>query len=365
MSQEEAAHILGVSTSADEKELKSAYKKLAFINHPDKGGDPEEFKRIGQAYHRLTHPDEYHSLNPMNPMNGQDFDPSKIFEAMFGGIWGGGFQPPIFQQTEREKIYRKTIELTPREIFQGCIKEIPVEITEPCDECHSSGRAGGVKCNECHGTGMITERHIVGPGMIFQGTTQCRVCQGGFVGEGSNRPCEKCKGRGTLTRKEIQNIHIEKGIPRNTELSISTSNSNSNSNSSKEKSHQQLRPNRLIIHYDETHIDWFGWVLEGRNLRRILEISLKEALIGVNQVVRHPSGALLRFRVKSPIQPGEERPIPGQGLPASSIAKLEAGNGIIQFKIIIPEVAESIKPRVEKLMDIIMNTHDEPPEESS
>jgi DnaJ-class molecular chaperone len=176
------------------------------------------------------------------------------------------------------------------------------------------------------------------------------------VGEGSDRPCQVCKGRGTKIRKETKQISLEKGIPRNTELTISFPD-----NKDKDKD-IELRPNRLIIQYEETHDEWFGWVLEGRNLRRLLEIPLKDALVGVNQVVRHPSGVLLRFRVKSPIQPGEERPISGQGLPESKVAGLEAGNGIIQFKIVIPEVAESIKPRVEKLMDIIMNTRDDPGE---
>jgi DnaJ family protein A protein 2 len=341
LSLEEARKILGLETSADEKQIKSAYKKLAFIHHPDKGGDPEQFKRIGQAYHRLTHPEESSVIEGGMPF---DIDPSKLFETLFGGIWGGGFQPP---QQERDVIHRKTIKLTPRDIYQGCVKEIPIEITESCEDCHSSGRAGGVKCSECHGTGMRIERHIVGPGMMFQGTVQCRVCSGGFVGEGSDRPCESCKGRGTKIRKETRHLQFEKGIPRNTELSISTGQG------------QNIRPNRLIVQYEETHDEWFGWVLEGRNLKRLLEISLKEALIGVNQVVRHPSGALLRFRVKSPIQPNEERPLVGQGLPESKIAGLEAGNGMIQFKIVIPEIAESIKPRIEKLMDIIINTRDE------
>lgn len=46
--------LLNVPASATELELKKAYRKAAIINHPDKGGDEEKFKLIGEAYRVLS-----------------------------------------------------------------------------------------------------------------------------------------------------------------------------------------------------------------------------------------------------------------------------------------------------------------------
>jgi len=42
--------ILGVDKNATQEELKKAHRKLALKCHPDKGGDPEKFKEINEAY---------------------------------------------------------------------------------------------------------------------------------------------------------------------------------------------------------------------------------------------------------------------------------------------------------------------------
>lgn len=46
--------ILGVSKSASDKEIKSAFRKLAQKYHPDAGGDEAKFKEISEAYETLS-----------------------------------------------------------------------------------------------------------------------------------------------------------------------------------------------------------------------------------------------------------------------------------------------------------------------
>lgn len=50
----EALQVLGLSGAATEPEIKRQYQKLASDNHPDKGGDHNDFVKIRQAYEQLT-----------------------------------------------------------------------------------------------------------------------------------------------------------------------------------------------------------------------------------------------------------------------------------------------------------------------
>jgi DnaJ-domain-containing protein 1 len=51
---ESAYTILNVLPTASHEEIKSAYRKLALVHHPDKGGNEETFKKIHAAYSFLV-----------------------------------------------------------------------------------------------------------------------------------------------------------------------------------------------------------------------------------------------------------------------------------------------------------------------
>ncbi len=47
---------LNVRHNAKEPEIRSAYRKLALVHHPDKGGSEETFARLADAYGILSDP---------------------------------------------------------------------------------------------------------------------------------------------------------------------------------------------------------------------------------------------------------------------------------------------------------------------
>lgn len=87
--------ILGVSRSASQDEIKSAYRKLARKYHPDvnKAADAEEkFKELGEAYEVLRDPEKRKKYDTLgqNWKNGQDFTPPPGWENFSGGFGGFG-----------------------------------------------------------------------------------------------------------------------------------------------------------------------------------------------------------------------------------------------------------------------------------
>lgn len=57
--------ILGLNKNATQQEIKSAYRKLAKENHPDKGGDMKKFADISEAYAIISNPEskEYYDTH--------------------------------------------------------------------------------------------------------------------------------------------------------------------------------------------------------------------------------------------------------------------------------------------------------------
>lgn len=72
--------ILGVKRSASADELKTAYKRQAMKNHPDKGGNPEKFKQINEAYQNLS-----------DPQKRQMYDQFGTADPQQAGMGSGGF----------------------------------------------------------------------------------------------------------------------------------------------------------------------------------------------------------------------------------------------------------------------------------
>jgi curved DNA-binding protein len=95
--------ILGVNRNATPEEIKKAYRKQAMANHPDRGGDQEQFKRVTEAYEILSNSDKRNAYdNPGYNFNSQNFQGQ---HNPFGGtpfdhIFGQGFTQ---QQTPRNK----------------------------------------------------------------------------------------------------------------------------------------------------------------------------------------------------------------------------------------------------------------------
>lgn len=83
-------NILGVDRAASADQIKSSYRKLAQQYHPDKGGDPERFKEVNEAYQVLSDPAKrarYDQYGDTGSAGGYE----DIFRGGSQGGFGGGF----------------------------------------------------------------------------------------------------------------------------------------------------------------------------------------------------------------------------------------------------------------------------------
>ena len=124
MSKRDFYEVLGVERTADEREIKKAYKRLAMKYHPDRNRDNpesvEQFKEVKEAYEILTDPQKRAAYDKfghagVDPSQagpggfGAGADFGDIFGDVFGDIFGGGRRP---QRAARGADLRYNLELT-------------------------------------------------------------------------------------------------------------------------------------------------------------------------------------------------------------------------------------------------------------
>jgi DnaJ-class molecular chaperone len=186
---------LGIQKGASESEVKKAYRKLAMVNHPDKGGDPEQFKKIQGAYDILSDQDKRLNFdqfgNPEGPgPGGQGTFPADIFAQMFGGGFGGPKGPSKRSNFDHE------LKISMEESYRGTIRKMMVTLNKTCFDCRQN-------CQHCRGTGQIAQQ--MGP-MVFNQT--CPGCQGQG---GMNRGCGNCT-RGSKQEPLNLELKIPQGV---------------------------------------------------------------------------------------------------------------------------------------------------------
>ncbi|KAJ8470167.1 hypothetical protein OPV22_024510 [Ensete ventricosum] len=215
--------ILGVSKNASQDDLKKAYRKAAIKNHPDKGGDPEKFKELAQAYEVLSDPEKREIYDQygedalkegMGGGGGGGHNPFDIFESFFGGspLGGGGSSRGRRQRRGEDAIHPLKVSL--EDLYNGTSKKLSLSRNVICQKCKGKGSKSGAStsCSGCEGSGMKVTIRQLGPGMIQQMQHPCSECKG--TGETINEKdrCPQCKGEKVIPEKKVLEVMVEKGM---------------------------------------------------------------------------------------------------------------------------------------------------------
>jgi molecular chaperone DnaJ len=221
MSERSYYDILGVAKDADEKALKSAFRKKAMEYHPDRNPgctvSEGKFKELSEAYETLCDPEKRAiydrfgkaGLNGAGP-GGAHGRPEDIFRDVFGDVFSEFFGGQRQQRggPARGADLRYDYEITLEEAFEGKQAEISVPTTEKCEPCHGSGAEPGTQpetCTTCNGHGRVR----VSQGFFTMERT-CGRCQGS--GTIIKTPCRQCGGRGAVRKDRTLSINIPAGI---------------------------------------------------------------------------------------------------------------------------------------------------------
>jgi len=228
-------HILGVTKSATDEEIKKAYRKLAHQYHPDKpGGNEAKFKEINEAYQILsdknkrTQYDRFGTADPIGAQWGggfEGFDPQQfgdmgdigdIFESFFEGM---GVRSPR-RTYERGADLELREEITLEEAFRGVVKNLKLRMLVTCETCKGKGAAAGAgfeKCATCDGRGEVREQRRTFFGNFAQ-VKMCEKCHG--TGEIPKKACSVCKGSGRVEAERDVRVELLPGIEDNQLIKI-------------------------------------------------------------------------------------------------------------------------------------------------
>ena len=236
MSKRDIYEILGIGRDADDKTIKSAYRKLAMQNHPDRNPNDEiaaeRFREAAEAYEILKDPQKKAAYDRLGhaafDQTGGGFGGASGFSS--GGFGGGGFSD-IFEQMFSEfsggqnegrqgrkgADLRYDLSVTLEDAFLGCSKDIQITVTATCDVCSGTGAAKGSKpvvCAQCGGHGKVRAQQG-----FFTIERTCATCQG--VGETISNPCKSCRGQGRVQKIETLSVTVPSGVDTGTRIRLS------------------------------------------------------------------------------------------------------------------------------------------------
>lgn len=335
---------LGVQRGADEKELKSAFRKLAMQFHPDRNpGDnacEHKFKEINEAYETLKDPQKraaYDRFGHAAFENGGAANGfgggggfSDIFEDIFGEMMGGGRRRSSGGR-ERGADLRYNMEISLEEAFAGKTAQIHVPASISCTECSGSGAKPGtqpVTCSMCAGSGRV--RAAQG---FFSIERTCPQCQG--RGTMIKDPCAKCAGQGRVTEERSLSVNIPAGIEDGTRIRLSG------------EGEAGLRggpSGDLYIFLSVKPHEFFQ--RDGADLYCKVPISMTTAALGGAFEVATLDGTQTRVKVPEGTQNGRQFRLKGKGMPV--LRQTMIGDLYIQTVV---ETPQSLTKRQRELLE--------------
>ncbi len=225
--------LLGVSKTATDAELKSAFRKTAMQCHPDRNpGDKDaeaKFKEVNEAYQVLSDGQKRAAYDRFGHAAfeqggggggaaGDGFPSSMadIFDDLFGDMMGRSRGRTGGGGRERGSDLRYNLEISLEDAFKGKTATVKMPISVACDLCTGTGAKPGSKprtCTTCAGHGRVRAQQG-----FFAIERTCPACGG--RGEVIDNPCPACAGTGRVTRERALSVNVPAGVEDGTRIRL-------------------------------------------------------------------------------------------------------------------------------------------------
>ncbi len=366
MNKRDYYEVLGVSKTASQDEIKSAFRRLAKKYHPDVSKEEnagEKFKEVQEAYSVLSDEEKRRQYDQFghaafqgggagggNPFGGfggfGGFDFSgdgyeDIFDNIFSGFGFGG-RSSSKSKARRGNDTLVKMKLSFEEAVYGCKKDIDVTMMDTCQECDGKGGFGEETCDSCHGSGTVTseQRTILGS---FLTKTTCPKCGG--RGKTFKKTCSSCSGTGRVRAKKTIEVSVPSGVASGMRRRISgKGEAGANGGPSGD----------LYIEFEVKDHEFY--VREEDDIYLEVPLTLTEALLGCKKEIPTLHGNL-KLTVDPGCENGKTERIKGKGI--NSEVSRKKGDMYVVYKIVIPKkLTKEQKNLVEQLSKTDMNTKD-------
>jgi molecular chaperone DnaJ len=330
--------LLGVSRDADEKTLKSAFRKKAMQYHPDRNpGDADaeqSFKAVNEAYEVLRDEQKRaaydrfgHQAFEQGGMGAGGFGGAgmggagmgDIFEEIFGEVMGGGRRRSS-GGAARGSDMRYNLEISLEEAFEGKTVDLVLPTSVACDTCSGSGAKPGTSpstCSTCGGMGKV--RMSQG---FFAMERTCPTCGG--RGEVIKDPCDTCSGAGRVTQERTLSVNIPAGIDDGNRIRVAGEG---------EAGMRGAPPGDLYIFVSIKPHDLFQ--RDGADLFCRAPISVVTAALGGSFEVPTLDGARTRVKVPEGTQTGKQFRLKAKGMPI--LRQRDFGDMYVQVQVETPQ----------------------------
>src|SRR4051812_24834686 len=346
---------LGVSSSATDKEIKTAFRKLSKQYHPDANkGSEEKFKEISAAYDVLGDPakrkeyDEVRAMGPMaNPFGGAGGPGGNGFTTNFrvddlgdllgnlfnrGGARGGRAGRGPTAGPRRGDDLEAELHLSFMDAVKGITTSVNLTSDAACSTCGGTGAAPGtspVICSTCGGRGVLDDNQG-----LFSFSQPCRTCGG--TGMRIETPCRTCRGTGVERRPRAVKVRIPAGVEDGQRIRLPKRGGAGQNGG---------RSGDLCVIVRVGSHELFG--RRGRDLTITVPISFPEAALGATVTVPTLDDPVT-LRIPAGTKSGRTFRVKGRGVVAGNGGK--AGDLLVTVEVAVPqELTDAEREAIEAL----------------